>query len=139
MKITKSIINFIKKYIKIIVNFIKNVFDKKKAFLLLGIVSLLGVIFVISSSFAAEVEVTSITFTSNDLTYDTDAGSWRVRVNASMNAKKRGKLDLLILSHLKRLSMIKQLIWFCCWMIHAKAVVGLPEFFIGLIFRAIWL
>lgn len=90
MKITKSIINFIKKYIKIIVNFIKNVFDKKKAFLLLGIVSLLGVIFVISSSFAAEVEVTSITFTSNDLTYDTDAGSWRVRVNASMNAKKKG-------------------------------------------------
>lgn len=94
MKITKSIINFIKKYIKIIVNFIKNVFDKKKAFLLLGIVSLLGVIFVISSSFAAEVEVTSITFTSNDLTYDTDAGSWQVKAIASMNAKEKGKARL---------------------------------------------
>ncbi len=94
MDIIKNIINFIKKYIKIIVNFIKNAFDKKKAFLLLGIVSLLGVIFVISSSFAAEVEVTSITFTSNDLTYDTDAGSWRVRVNASMNAKKKGEARL---------------------------------------------
>lgn len=93
MKITKSIINFIKKYIKIIVNFIKNVFDKKKAFLLLGIVSLLGVIFAISSSFAVVVPVESITFTSNELNYENGkAGAWKVVKSARWVSKGKARI-----------------------------------------------
>lgn len=93
MKITKSIINFIKKYIKIIVNFIKNVFDKKKAFLLLGIVSLLGVIFAISSSFAVVVPVESITFTSNNLNYENGkAGAWKVVKSAKWVSKGKARI-----------------------------------------------
>lgn len=93
MGIIKNIINFIKKYIKIIVNFIKNVFDKKKAFLLLGIVSLLGVIFAISSSFAVVVPIESITFTSNDLNYENGkAGAWQVVKSARWISKGKARI-----------------------------------------------
>lgn len=97
MDIIKNIINFIKKYIKIIVNFIKNVFDKKKAFLLLGIVSLLVVIFAISSSFAVAVPVESITFTSNDLNYENkEAGAWQVVKSARWVSKGKAQITFAV-------------------------------------------
>lgn len=97
MNIIKNIINFIKKYIKIIVNFIKNAFDKKKAFLLLGIVSLLVVIFAISSSFAVAVPVESITFTSNDLNYENkEAGAWQVVKSARWVSKGKAQITFAV-------------------------------------------
>lgn len=97
MDIIKNIINFIKKYIKIIVNFIKNVFDKKKAFLLLGIVSLLVVIFAISSSFAVVAPVESITFTSNDLNYENkDVGAWQVVKSARWVSKGKAQITFAV-------------------------------------------
>lgn len=93
MKIVKDIINFIKKYIKIIIDFIKNVFNKRKAFLFVGIIFLVGFIFVISRSFAVGVPVESITFTSNSLSYtDNQAGSWKVVKSAKWISKGKARI-----------------------------------------------
>lgn len=81
------------KNIKIIIDFIKNNFSKKKAFLLLGTISLLGFIFVISRSFAVDVPVESITFTSNSLSYTAGkAGSWKVVKSAKWISKGKARI-----------------------------------------------
>ena len=81
------------KNIKIIIDFIKNNFSKKKAFLLLGTISFLGFIFVISRSFAVDVPVESITFTSNSLSYTAgEAGSWKVVKSAKWISKGKARI-----------------------------------------------
>lgn len=68
--------------------------NKKCLLLLLSVILIVVLVIGLKNSFAVENEVRTITITSNELTYYTDAGSWATDIGAYMNEKIKGQVEV---------------------------------------------